>query len=167
MKENTGYVAIEFDEVSKQKIANWASQIGGNDLVTATIDGKIEGGNVTEKPHLTLFYGLDEDALDQKVLSDFVVTLPNPMVHITGVGTFPQNTFACKVIYLEVSDELGELKSVHEHLKSFPHFSKYQKYDYKPHITIAYVTTGFDVSSLTNDFPRNLFVRAITHFKKD
>ena len=65
MKENIGYVAIEFDEASKQKVANWASHIGRSDLVTATIDGKIKGGDVTDELHLTIFYGLDENALDQ------------------------------------------------------------------------------------------------------
>ena len=164
MEEKIGYVALEFGEDFKQEIMKWSSQIGESDLVTAIIDGKAEGGNVTDKLHLTLFYGLDENTLDQDKLSKFITTLPKLMIRVTGIGTFPQDVFACKAIYLEVSDDSGELQTIHEWLKKFPHFSKYQKYDYKPHITIAYVTTGFDINLLTNDFPKNLSVKAITHF---
>ncbi|MDD2657247.1 MAG: 2'-5' RNA ligase family protein [Candidatus Pacebacteria bacterium] len=166
MEKNVGYVAIEFDDVSKREVANWASQISEGDLVTTAIDGKIEGGNVTDKLHLTLFYGLDENAINQGELSDFISMLPKPAVHVTGVSAFLQDAFACKTLYLEVTDDLGELQSIHERLKDFSHFSKYQEHNYKPHITIAYVITEFDVNSLTNDFPKNLFVKAVTHFKK-
>ncbi len=166
MEEKIGYVAIEFEEASKQAVADWVSQISESDLVTATINGKIEGGNVTNRLHLTLLYGLDENALVQDELSDFIIALPKPIVRVIGIGTFPQEVFACKTLYLEVSDDSGELQATHERLKNFPYFSKYQKHEYKPHITIAYVATRFDTNSLTNDFPGSLSVKAITHFSK-
>ncbi len=166
MKENTGYIAVEFDDTQKQKIIRWSSQIPERDIARAVIEGKDEGGNVTGKLHLTLFYGLDEDSLNQDELNDFIARLDISSVDVIDVGIFPVEEFDCNALYLEVSDESGELKSAHERLEAFPYFPKYQKPDFRPHITLAYVGKDFDTNSLTDDFPRNLLVKAITHFRK-
>lgn len=166
MKENIGYIAVEFTDASKQEVIRWSSQISECDIARAVIEGKEEGGNVTDKLHLTLFYGLDEDSLNQDELDDFIMRLNISSVDVIGIAMFPVEEFGCNALYLEVSDESGELKSAHENLEEFPHFSKYQKFDFKPHITLAYVVKGFDLGSLSNDFPRNLSVKAITHFQK-
>ncbi|MHB1769709.1 MAG: 2'-5' RNA ligase family protein [Minisyncoccota bacterium] len=166
MEENIGYIAIEFDDTSKKKVVEWASQINVRNIVRAIVNGKEECGNVTDKLHLTLFYGLDENALDQDDLNDFITGQNISSVNVVGVSMFPIKEYDCSALYLKVADESGELKSARERLEKFPHLSKYQKFDFKPHITLAYVAKDFDISSLSDDFPRNLSVGAVTHFRK-
>lgn len=166
MNENTGYVAIEFHEDSQQQVMNWSRQIKADDLVTANINGKIKGGNVTGKLHLTLFYGLDENHLDQVNLANLITKLDILSVDIVDTGMFPAKEFDCNVLYFSVSDEFGKLQSAFEQLKQFSHFANHQNDNFRPHITIAYVTEGFNQSLLTTEYPRQLKVKQVTHFKK-
>ena len=46
-----GYVAIQFTPETNQEIIAWSQSIKKEDLVTATIDGKVKGGNMTDKLH--------------------------------------------------------------------------------------------------------------------
>ena len=59
-QKNTGYVAIKFKEESIRKLNIFASQIGSENLFYKKIGGEMEGGDVANKAHLTLFYGLND-----------------------------------------------------------------------------------------------------------
>lgn len=163
MNQHTGYAAVEFDEASQKHVMDWSMQLKSSDLVTANINGKIKGGNVTEKLHLTIFYGFDEDNLDQSNLVALITKLDIPTVNIVGIGMFPAKEFDCNVLYFSVSDESGKLQSAFERLKGFPHFANHQNINFKPHITIAYVTKDFNPNLLSNEYPRQLKVKQIVH----
>ncbi len=111
MNENSGYVAIEFDEISQRQVVKWSKQIKDQDLATANINGKIKGGNVTEKLHLTLFYGFDDVHLNQSSLDALITKLDIPSIDIVNIGIFPAKEFDCNVLYLGVSDASGKLQS--------------------------------------------------------
>lgn len=165
MRKNIGYIAIEFNENSKRDVINWSAQIRKDELVETIVNGQVEGGNVTKKLHSTLFYGLNESILDKVKLANFVEKLNVTTVNVVGVGMFPLKAFNCNVLYLEISDKSKILKSAHKHLRKFPHFREYQKYDYSPHITIAYVSKKFDAASLTRNFPPKLSVKTIKYIR--
>lgn len=166
MNENIGYVAIEFDDYHQQQVINWSRQIKTDDLVTANINGKIKGGNVTEKLHLTLFYGLDEDRMDQVALTNLIKQLNILSVDVVDIGMFPAKEFDCSVLHFCVADGSGELQLAFEQFKELPHFDNHQNLNFRPHITIAYVTKNFNSTILSNEYPKKLKVKQVTHFQK-
>ena len=73
-KQNIGYITANFLEKEKIEIINWSKIINNKDLYFAKKDGKIDGGNVTDDLHLTLFYGLDEDKINKNYIEIYTPT---------------------------------------------------------------------------------------------
>lgn len=153
-----GYIAIQFTAETNQEVAELARNLTSEDLVTATIDGKTEGGNVTDKLHFTLFYGLNDEMLDKDELSGFLDKIKLKEIEINGFGLFPIKEYDCNALYLKVKDVDNELKKIHEKFEKFPHFSEYQKFEYTPHITIAYVKKDFNLEAFTQNLPEILCI---------
>ncbi|MBP6945572.1 2'-5' RNA ligase family protein [Patescibacteria group bacterium] len=162
--QKTGYVALTFAEDVKQRIIQWSKQFDES-FFSAVVDGKTEGGNVTNKLHLTLFYGFNEEQFDKAELLGFLTGLKLDPLSIEGVGTFPVPQYNAKVLFLRVKDD-GKLKEAHEKLKTYPFFEEYQKYGFTPHITIGFVRDTFDESSITYDGPSTLPVANVVYYSK-
>lgn len=158
-----GYVEVQFTPETHQQVVAWAHTIKNEDLVTATIDGKTEGGNVTDKLHLTLFYGFDDERLDKDKLSEFINQIKLKDFKVSGLGIFPVKEYDCYVLYLRVEDNDNELKKIYMGLKEFSHFSEYQKFEYTPHITVAYVKKDFNLDAIKQNLPKILYVHK-THY---
>ena len=54
-KRNISYITATFSGEEKEAIIDWSKIIGSEDLYFAKKDSEMEGGNVKEKLHLTLF----------------------------------------------------------------------------------------------------------------
>lgn len=160
----TGYVALTFTEDAKQKIVEWSKQFDKS-FFSAVVDGKTEGGNVTDKLHLTLFYGFDEAQLDKSGFVKYLDALDIKSLSIEGIGTFPVPQYGAKVLFLRVKDD-GVLNDIHEKLKTYPHFDEYQKHGFTLHITIGFVRDTFDESSITYDGPFTLPTANIGYYSK-
>ena len=158
-----GYVAIQFTPETNQEIIAWSQSIKKEDLVTAIIDGGTEGGNVTDKLHLTLFYGFNDELLNKVELSKFINKIKLREIKIRGLGFFPVGNHNCDVLHLQIKDDNGELRKIHEELKAFPHFSEDQKFEYTPHVTIAYVKKNFNLNTLIQNQPEMLRVRKTSY----
>ncbi len=159
-----GYVALDFDDSAKQKIIAWAEQYADR-FIFAVVDGKREGGNMTEKLHLTLFYGFDHEHIDQSAISDFLVVNPIDCVEIGGVGFFALPDHRAKIMFLKVKDD-GNLTKIHEDLKQFAHLDGVSL-KFLPHITIGYVGEDFDDGKLVYDGPMVLEVSSAQYCLKN
>ena len=71
-----------------------------------------------------------------------------------------------KVIYLAVKDKDGLINKRHEELMKFPHFEEYQKFEFIPHIAIAFVKKEFDEASIDYQGPRFLHIEKIIYHSK-
>ncbi len=164
--QDIGYVALSFDDATKKKVSGWLQQhLHPSDVVTATISGKKKGGVVTQKLHLTLFYGLNERLVDAQTLSGIMGSATLQTVQAVRVGVFPVERFGCSALYLEVADDTGTLRALHDRLSELPHFPEYQQ-EFHPHVTLAYVCQDIDVKAFPDDFPKSLAVAEIVHIKK-
>jgi len=166
-KKETGYIEAIFTKESKQKIIDWATFLKEEDLFSASINGKVEGGDVTDTLHLTLFYGFDEKLLNQDEMLKYINTIKLNNIQIEGVGTFPVPDYGCKVLFLKVKDEKNIIKNIHKDLKKFPHYIEHQKLEYKPHITIAYVKNTFDSRAIIYNESKSLLIEKIMHSSKE
>jgi hypothetical protein len=102
----------------------------------------IKGYGVTS--HVTLLYGLLENANKIKAAVDEVLTgWEQPgLIWIDDIGHFPSTfddePYSCLIGRVFVSDAL---RDAHARLSYLPHIDTF--WDYKPHVTLAYVGTEF------------------------
>lgn len=164
--QDIGYVALSFDDATKEKVSVWLQQhLHSSDVVTATIGGKEKGGVVTQKLHLTLFYGLNERLVNTETLSSIMNGATLQTVQSIHLGVFPVEQFGCSALYLEVADDTGMLHALHGRLSELPHLPGYQQ-EFHPHVTLAYVRQDIDLETFPNDFPKSLTIAEVVHIKK-
>jgi|SRR3989344_411967 len=165
--KSIGYITANFSEKEKEEIIRWSKSIKDKDLHLTLVDGKIEGGNVTGDLHLTLFYGLDENKINQRELKDFLGTIDLGILDIGEMDVFSLPDQEYKVLYLPVKDTRGSINRCRERLKELSYFTEYQKFEFKPHITIAFVKSEFDMHDINYTGPKVLHVEKITHHIKN
>ena len=142
-----GYITAEFSEEFKKSIRGLLLTIPKEEIVTAEINGKIEGGNATNDLHLTLFYGFDDEKLDKEELLNFLDKKNIKELKIEGLGIFSVPRYKSNILYLKIGDN-SLLDEIHNSLKKFPYFEKFQNNKFVPHITIAHIKDSFDISPL-------------------
>ncbi len=165
-EQKIGYITINFADKEKKEITNWSKVIQNKDLYFISKDGKIDGGNVTDDLHLTLFYGFNEKLINKDKFRDFIDNINLENIEINKVDVFFPVGQEYKVLYFSIKDKGDIIKKYHEKLKKFPHYVEFQKFEYVPHITIAFVKKDFDVSKIFYNGPQFLHVKkAIYHSK--
>jgi len=158
-----GYVEVVLTEKSKQKVVDFSRIIKDEDLFTAKINGKIEGGNLTEKSHLTLFFGLNDKLVNKEKLLEYINSIKLESIMIEAIDMFPVKEYNCKILYLRVKDDNFLIKNISNNFKNFPYFIESQPAEFIPHITIAYVKNNFDPTELSNNFPTTLYLERIVY----
>jgi 2'-5' RNA ligase len=120
------------------KIANWnniLSVIDKNDLYD---DPNDDSYGLESNPHITVLYGLHSDISDDKVVSIInEYKYKDFKFNISSLDSFENEKYDVLKFTIEPDDNLIEF---HNSLKSLPHTNDYP--DYKPHITICYLSPG-------------------------
>jgi 2'-5' RNA ligase len=62
-----------------------------------------------------------------------------------------------------VWDDNSLIKNINDNFKEFPYFTESQPAEFIPHITIAYVKNNFEITKLSNNFPKILYVERIVY----
>ncbi len=164
--QKIGYVDVVFSEEIKQEISRWVKSLKKEDFYTTMIDGQVEGGDVSEKLHLTLFYGFDESLVEKDKIIEHINSIKLESVEVDKVGFFPLDKYNCKILFLKIKDNNNLLKKIHNDLGLFPNVLKYQESEYVPHITIAYVKKDFNMDAISYNGPKILDVKSILYHSK-
>lgn len=147
-----GYFASYLTSKSKEELKNWLNNfISKEDLFFAEINGKTEEGEVVDKAHITLFYGLDDKKMNTQDIEVLIQENPIPeYISVGSVKTFSTPISGSKILVLSIEDNEKIFHNLHNKIKvGFEYFSEEYKYKkYNPHITLAYVKESFDMSKL-------------------
>lgn len=152
-KNKLGHVYINFDEASKKEIVKWSSFISGKDLVFSNVGNKIKGGNVTNDLHLTLFFGFDNEKVDKIKLDKYLKGLTLDNIKISKVNMFCLKDCEYSILYLEVDDQNFTLRDINKQLLDFGYIEDANTFNFKPHITIAYVKKDFNIKDINYNGP--------------
>lgn len=166
-QKNTGYVAFKFKEESIKKLNIFASQIGSENFFYKKIEGVIEGGNVANKAHLTLFYGLNDLTVNKNEIKKILSQIFIDKVYVEKLGLFEIKEFGCKALILKVIDKEGKMKKTNDNLGMLETVTGLQKFDFIPHITIAYVKKEYEPAlDMFENFPSELEVDSVEYLVK-
>lgn len=153
--KTVGYFASYLTKSSKEDLRIWLNNfLSKDDLFFIEINGKLEGGEVIDKAHLTLFYGIDDSVISEEEIDSFLVNNIVPKdIKIDSVTLFATENPELKILVLLVNDVEGHFKKMHLKIRDgFSYFPEQYKYkNYTPHITLAYVKESFDISKFKID----------------
>lgn len=144
-----GYVAAFLESTTTTQLTRWAekSLVKSKLFVRQQPGEKQEGGIVTTKAHVTLFFGLNEKIINHQQLTDYLNNLQLKPITVKSWGLFATPEPRCQILHLLLDDEDGVLTRIHETLAQFPHYPQL-KQRFTPHLTVAYVTSDYNLSEL-------------------
>lgn len=167
--KNKGYTYINFKDDSKEAVKFWSKSIPEKYFAYLNVNDKIIGGNVTDKLHLTLFFGLNDIKINKTDLDNTLNAIKISEIKVSGLKVF--NAFygnnKYKILTLEVEDSDNILKISNEKFLDFEYIEDENTFNYKPHITIGYMSQDFDINSIYYNGPNILKVDSIKYKIKD
>ncbi len=100
-------------------------------------------GDVTDKIHLTLFYGLDESVMNNKELHNLLKQIEVKKLDLSKLVLFEGYQGMYKVLCVEIDDEDKVLHNLSKKMLDFDHDEELGKREFKAHITLAYVQPDY------------------------
>ena len=118
------------------KFPNW-NEFVGDIKKDELYDPNNERYGVETEPHITILYGIHKEVDDEQVMAMFSDIKKSDFdLEVNGLDCFFNKDYDVLKMNIK-SEKLDELNNL---AKKLPHTSTYP--DYKPHITIAYLTKG-------------------------
>lgn len=139
------YAAIKF---KKDEISYWLDFVNkriGKEYFYKSKVIKSINGDVTNKLHLTLLYGFN-DPSEYVQIRKYLNSIKINSVSINKPALFNGFNELYKILVLEVDDSGNKL--IHTRVDLMGRFSyepSVQHYKFKPHVTLAYVDTNFEL----------------------
>ena len=115
---------------------NWSGFVG-NINKDELYDPNNERYGIETEPHITILYGIHKEVDDDQVIAMFSDIKKSDFdLEVNGLDCFYNKDYDVLKMNIK-SEKLNELNNL---AKKLPHTSTYP--DYKPHITVAYLTKG-------------------------
>ena len=154
-----GYIALNFFDDLKKDFQKYVEKyIKKDDLFYIKEKNKIKGGIVIDKLHLTLLFGIDNDFFQE----DHIQKIEKKEIVLGDLYLFYIPEFNCNALVVKVIDD-GYLKQLHNSLMKKIKLSKKNKFDFVPHITIAYVKKDFKLTDDKYFFGKKVKIKSVEY----
>lgn len=154
------YVEVTFSEKAKEHFSNLVDKTVPQEQLYKSPVVEFIDGKVTDKLHLTLFYGLDANSSDNQELKDLLSSFEVKELKLGNPFFFSGFQNLYKVFCIEVLDQDLKLKTLSDQIKQFAPVEN-QRYVFKPHITLAYVENEFNLPEEPLEFEKVLKVEGV------
>ncbi len=145
MNKRHAYVEVIFDKEASDYFSGIVSEIVNKDeLYYSPIVERIQG-DVTDGLHSTLFFGLDESEFDNPELKKYLEGVTIDKIKLGKLMLFRGYQGLYRILNIEVLDEDNKLFEIFERLKLFKYNPEVIHYEFKPHITLAYVKPSYTI----------------------
>lgn len=154
------YISINFHNDSRSAIKKELVKVFASDTLYKSDVISYIDGIVVSNLHLTLFYGLTEPSEE---LKNYIKTLKIDTIKLGKIKLKSGYKGLYKFAYVEVDDEDGNLKSLHDSFLQFKYEKEVQQSDFFPHLTLAYLQTETPTNLIEEVIiPKTLVVESIT-----
>lgn len=142
---NLGYISIIFNDETKKRFKKLTNAICTlDDYYYSDVVDYIKG-DVTDKLHLTLFYGFIDEKVDKNKIEKEVLNVKKYLTYVNATNIALKYGYKnlYKILFVEI-EKSKELKHANEIFKKFP-YDKSVQLEFKPHLALAYVKPDFDL----------------------
>lgn len=117
-------------------------------------------GDMTPKLHLTIYYGLPLESVDNTELLSLINHNKFNTIKLGNLFFIPGYQNLYKVLCIEVTDEDSRLYDLSKKISKFALEEKYLA-RFKPHLTLAYVQNDFVVPNTIPVYPDKIEVESL------
>lgn len=143
MEKQFAYVELVFYKNARKHFKKMVKDVvSKNQFYYSDVVSRIQG-DVTDKIHFTLFYGLDESVMNNKELKKLIKNTKIKELKLKKLVLFDGYQGLYKVLCVEIEDEDKSLSSLSKNMLNFEHDEELGKREFKPHITLAYVQPDY------------------------
>jgi 2'-5' RNA ligase len=158
--EGLSYVEITFNDEEVKSFKELVNTVcKPEDFYRSDTIARING-DVTDKLHLTIFYGLIDQQINENEIKKHIATFDIKSIKLAKPFLKTGFKSLYKVLMIEVLDEENILLDSHNSLKQFAHMETQQVF--LPHITLAYVQPEYEIGDVTG-YPTELTVKRIRY----
>lgn len=100
-------------------------------------------GNVTDKAHLTFFFGLNPDMVNNQELLDLIKSTDLGELKLGDFMIIEGYQSLYRILAIQVIDEDKKLSNFVNKIRKFS--NRPNSYEFRPHITLAYVHKDFQI----------------------
>lgn len=145
MIKNYGYVEFFLDKEEIEFFKNIVKSIVPKDQLYFSDRVARISGDVSLKAHFTLFYGIEENELNNPLLKDYVLTVQISEVKIKNLALWKGYQNFYSILCIEIDDSDKTLFNFFQNMLKFGHSFELALREFKPHITLAYVQNTFQL----------------------
>lgn len=144
--KSNAYIEVTFDKDIKDYFSKIVKQLTPNNNFYYSTDPEYSHikGDVTKKLHCTLFFGINPDTINDKKLLDIIDNADFKELTLGDFVLFNGWENQYKIICIEVLDENGSFTKFAKKIEEFVN-NKDIKYEVKPHISLAYVQSNYEL----------------------
>lgn len=142
-RSNVSYVELTISTEDKEYLNKITNQIVAEDQFYFSDVMPHIKGNVTPDAHFTFFYGLDPSTKDDVNLRELIDSFELRDLKLGEFILLDGFQGLYKVLCVEVLEENRELSNFVNKIRKFS--DKPNSYQFRPHITLAYVTSDFSL----------------------
>jgi 2'-5' RNA ligase len=157
---NKGFVEIRFSREIKEQFTKIVNDLIPAELLYNSPFVSHIKGNMGKTLHCTLFFGLDTRLLNDpellEILSEFNVEQLElgDLFFLNGY----QNLY--RILCIEVLDKDNKLQNISDKIQNFARTNG-KRYEFRPHLTLAYVTNDFHLPGELPEFPKTIAVAEV------
>lgn len=154
-KINYGYIELTFPEKIKKQFFDFVENNVSSELLYKSDVITRINGNVAMNLHLTLYYGIPSELIDSEELKSLIDNIKIEKIETGDFIAIRGFQGMYKILCLEVNDSNSTLKEYSDKIRDLIDPERIRKYDFIPHLTLAYVNSDFDLLSIkTSDLPK-------------
>jgi 2'-5' RNA ligase len=141
-----GYVEIKFPRAFNKKLKNILRNLVDSDKFYYSDAVDYIQGDVTDKIHLTVFFGLRDVELKNKKLKTFLKNLKVENILFDKFLIIDGYKGLYKVLSLSIDNESkSKLQEIHDEIMKYNFDPEMIHDEFKPHVTLAYVIKDFEI----------------------
>lgn len=143
MKPEVAYVELTLPQTTKEYLKSIVGQIVNPDQFYASPVIPHINGDVTAKAHLTFFFGLEPEQVNNQDLKDLLSSYENREIRLGEFMVMNGYQGLYKILSIQVLDEDRSLNAFVNKIRKFS--NRPNSYEFKPHITLAYVSADYSL----------------------
>lgn len=143
MKPEVAYVELTLPEVTKEYLKSILGQIVNEDQFYASPVIPHINGDVTSRAHLTFFYGLEPEQVENQELKELLGSWTSREIHLGDFMIMNGYQGLYRILSIKVLDDDRSLNAFVNKIRKFS--NRPNSYEFKPHITLAYVSADYSL----------------------
>lgn len=151
MGSNKSFVEITFKDQDKEFLSKKINSIVPQDKFYYSDVAEHIRGNICHALHCTIFFGINSQTDNLSELDEFIESQDLGAIQIGGLFFINGYQDLYKVLCLEVKDEDNKLKNIHDAIGK--QIKRPDPREFKPHLTLAYLTNDVIISQKDLVFP--------------